>query len=98
MATMMTAALQGVLGEPIDVVHAVAHRWRYALPDPVAPTDALYDAQARIGAAGDWCAGPRVEGALLSGCALAGRVLTQAHVEHTSMHVPASLFDDVSGV
>ena len=62
------------------VVFSAAHRWRYALPDPVAPDAALYDPALRIGAGGDWCGGPRVEGALLSGMALAGRVLTHAHL------------------
>jgi len=36
------------------------------LPEPF-----LYDAQQGIGLAGDWCGGPRVEGAYLSGIALA---------------------------
>ena len=69
-----------VLDAPIQPVHAVAHRWRYALPDPVAPDAALYDAVTQLGAGGDWCGGPRVEGALLSGVALAGRVMTHAHL------------------
>jgi predicted NAD/FAD-dependent oxidoreductase len=34
----------------------------------------LWDAQARIGACGDWCLGPRVEAAFDSGEALAAAV------------------------
>lgn len=36
---------------------------------------ALIDAEARLGLGGDWIAGGRVEGAFLSGVALADRVL-----------------------
>jgi predicted NAD/FAD-dependent oxidoreductase len=50
-------------------------RWRFALPDPALTETCLFDADRGIGAAGDWCAGPRVEGAYLSGAALANRVL-----------------------
>ena len=51
--------------------HAQAHRWRYALPEPPLDSRCLYDPALGIGAAGDWCAGPRVEGAYLSGVAAA---------------------------
>ncbi|MDZ7632296.1 MAG: FAD-dependent oxidoreductase [Gemmatimonadaceae bacterium] len=79
-AADMTEAFQRVIGTTADPVHRVGHRWRYALPDPVAADAALYDAASGLGAGGDWCGGPRVEGALLSGLALAGRVLTYAHL------------------
>lgn len=67
------------LGANAAPVHRASHRWRYALVDPVTAECSLYDAALGIGAAGDWCGGPRVEGALLSGIALAGQVLTCAH-------------------
>ena len=54
---------------------SATQRWRFALPDPALPETCLYDAGRGIGAAGDWCGGPRVEGAYLSGAALASRVL-----------------------
>ncbi len=78
-ADAMTAAFQRVIGSTAPPLHSVAHRWRYALPDPVATDDALHDGMLGLGAGGEWCGGPRVEGALLSGMALAGRVLTHAH-------------------
>jgi renalase len=53
-----------------------AHRWRYALPPEPAPERCLADADRRLVAAGDWCGGPRVEGAWLSGRAAAERVLS----------------------
>jgi len=52
-----------------------AHRWRYALPVEPLASHCLFDAQLQLGACGDWCGGPRVEGAYLSGLALAGQVL-----------------------
>lgn len=52
-----------------------AHRWRFALPEPSLGTDCLFDPAARLGACGDWCLAPRLEGAFLSGVALAGRIL-----------------------
>ena len=79
-ADAMVAAFASATGISAAPVHAVAHRWRYALPDPVSADTALYDAALGLGAGGDWCGGPRIEGALLSGLALAGRVMTHAHV------------------
>ena len=55
--------------------HVVAHRWRYALPTEPLPDRYLFDRDLNIGACGDWCSGPRVEGAFLSGAALAERLL-----------------------
>ena len=67
--------LAGVLGS--GVVRAktsTMQRWAFARSP--APLDRpLFDDEARIGVGGDWTAGGRVEGAFLSGVALAGRVL-----------------------
>ncbi len=57
--------------------YAASHRWRYALPPEPLASPYLYDAQLRIGACGDWCGGPRVEGAFLSGQSLASRILAE---------------------
>ena len=55
-----------------------AHRWRYALPQESLPQRYLLDWDAKLGACGDWCGGPRVEGAFLSGIAMAQAVLEAA--------------------
>lgn len=47
-----------------------AHRWLYATPVRPLLERYLWDPVARIGAVGDWCQGPRFEGAYLSGAAL----------------------------
>jgi predicted NAD/FAD-dependent oxidoreductase len=52
-----------------------AHRWRYARADEPLDAGCLFDAERGIGVAGDWCRKSRVEGAFLSGEAVAGRVL-----------------------
>jgi predicted NAD/FAD-dependent oxidoreductase len=58
-----------------EVAHADAHRWRFAQPEPALAAPCLFDDGLGIGVAGDWCGGPRVEGAFLSGLALARRIL-----------------------
>lgn len=58
----------------------IAHRWRYAIPPEPLDSRSLFDPQLRIGACGDWCSGPRVEGAFLSGMSLAGQVLARVAV------------------
>ena len=52
-----------------------AHRWRYARVARPLGRPFLWDAQAGLGACGDWCLAGRVEAALLSGAALARRII-----------------------
>ena len=59
-------------------LHLDGQLWRYALPKPLADP-CLLDAELRLAACGDWCAGPRVEGAFLSGEAAAGSLLALRH-------------------
>ena len=51
-----------------------AHRWRYASSDPSIAIGSVWDAQTGIGMCGDWLNGGRVEGAWLSGQALAHEI------------------------
>jgi predicted NAD/FAD-dependent oxidoreductase len=55
--------------------YVACHLWRYAVPQQPLEDGCLYDADLQIGACGDWCRGPGVEDAFLSGMAMAGRVL-----------------------
>ncbi|RKH42983.1 FAD-dependent oxidoreductase [Corallococcus sp. AB050B] len=74
MAPRLVEAFGQALGRDVRAVEAVAHRWRFAMPSPPLDASALYDPALGLGACGDWCAGPRVEGAFLSGAALARRI------------------------
>ena len=60
---------------PQAPLHMVAHRWRFAMAEPVDGPDALWDANTRLGVAGDWLIAPRVEAAWLSGTRLACAIL-----------------------
>ena len=57
---------------------ATAHRWRYADTEPALTQGSWWDAQTRLGLCGDWLHGGKVEGAWLSGRALAQRLLKPA--------------------
>jgi predicted NAD/FAD-dependent oxidoreductase len=67
----MQRAFAARLGRPLVKSTVAAHRWRLALPVNPLPERFLLDREQGIGLAGDWCGGPRVEGAYLSGVALA---------------------------
>ena len=54
---------------------STAHRWRYAMPQEANSGWCFASPELQLGACGDWCSGPRVENAFLSGMAMAGRVL-----------------------
>ncbi|OYU74778.1 MAG: hypothetical protein CFE32_16670, partial [Alphaproteobacteria bacterium PA3] len=59
---------------PAAPTHLDAHRWLYALPQALMGEGARFDPALRLGIAGDWLHSPRVEGAWLSGRALAQAV------------------------
>ncbi|TWT46741.1 NAD(P)/FAD-dependent oxidoreductase [Botrimarina hoheduenensis] len=59
----------------VPIAYRAGHRWRYALPETPLAERAPSDAPRGLYAAGDWCGGPRVEGAFLSGLAAAEKVL-----------------------
>ena len=77
-AGLLAQALDRALGGKLGPVAAQrAHRWRYAQAlEPQASLSAL-DFDEGLGLAGDWLADGRIEGAWLSGVALAGRLMTQ---------------------
>lgn len=61
--------------KPVPVIYKKSHRWKYALAKEPASNECFFDEQLQIGACGDWANGSRVEGAFLSGMAIAGRLL-----------------------
>ena len=66
--------LAALLGGPVAATFATVHRWRYAMVETALDVPCLYDPAQALGAAGDWCLGPRIEAAFDSGRALAGRI------------------------
>ena len=69
----LRAAATDLFG-PIAFRETQMHRWRYAQPTQPLPEKYLWDADARLGCCGDWCGGPRVEGAIESGWSLASGI------------------------
>jgi hypothetical protein len=61
--------------QQLEPLHLSAHRWKYAFPANPASIPSFFDRNSGIVACGDWCNGPRVEGAFLSGMSAAGRIL-----------------------
>jgi predicted NAD/FAD-dependent oxidoreductase len=55
--------------------YLAGRRWLAASPANALSESFLWDAAQKIGAVGDWCAGPRIEGAFLSGRALAHAIV-----------------------
>ncbi len=76
----LTEEAERVTGSAMPALQiAKAHRWLYSRPTESLTNKSLWDDVHRLGACGDWCGGPRVEGALKSGMALAGQVLGSLH-------------------
>jgi renalase len=77
----LTAAFRDLVGDAaaVPVEHLAAHRWRFSLPVHALDEECLFDPERGLGACGDWCNGARVEGAYLSGLALAERMIAAAH-------------------
>ena len=75
LSNLIEAFWRATGSKPRAPSYAVSHRWRYAIPPQPLESRCLFDSRLKIGACGDWCSGPRVEGAFLSGMAMAGRVL-----------------------
>ena len=56
-------------------VSTSVHCWKPAIPINPINEDSLFDESMAIGACGDWCTAPRIEGAVLSGFSMADRVM-----------------------
>ncbi|WP_300554492.1 FAD-dependent oxidoreductase [Maricaulis sp.] len=74
----LTAMFVEIAGQALPVAaHGEAHRWRYARVTEPLGQPFVWEAGLGLGAAGDWCMGPRVEAAFQSGVALADAVLAE---------------------
>ena len=76
---MMTRQFGEVIGQPVEsVVLSQIQKWRYSMSraEPeMEQREFLLDADAGWAACGDWLCGGRVEGAFLSGAAVAGALM-----------------------
>jgi predicted NAD/FAD-dependent oxidoreductase len=61
--------------EGAAVTHFAGHRWRYSQASRLHPDPCVFNPQLQLGVCGDGFGAPGVEGAFLSGHALAGRLL-----------------------
>ena len=61
---------------------ASVHCWKHALPINPISKDSLFEESVAIGACGDWCTAPRIEGAVLSGFSMADRVMKYFGKQH----------------
>ncbi|MEP6608398.1 MAG: hypothetical protein ABJA83_06935 [Burkholderiaceae bacterium] len=73
-ASLLAQALAERFNFGFRPAFVAAHRWLYATPVRPLMERFLWDAGSRMGAAGDWCQGPRLEGAYLSGDALGAAI------------------------
>lgn len=62
------------IGEQKPISSSV-HCWKHAAPINPVHEDCLFVESDAIGACGDWCTAPRIEGAVLSGFSMADRVM-----------------------
>jgi hypothetical protein len=73
----LVALVDKAVGRPLPTpIFATTHRWRYAEVARVAPAGHRWNAERGVGICGDWTEASGVEGAWLSGVALAGRIMT----------------------
>ena len=75
---------------PLRPELSFVHRWGYARALRPLDRGALFDEDLRVGLGGDWTCGGRVEGAFLSGVALAGRVLGLTEAARVSVTADGS--------
>ena len=77
-------ALLDAFWEAIDIeaskpASASVHCWKHAVPINPISEDSLFVEDKAIGACGDWCTAPRIEGAVLSGFSMADRLMKYIH-------------------
>lgn len=77
----------------VRVLRVRAHLWRYAQGQLPEARGALFDATTLLAVCGDWVNGSRVEGALTSGVAAAGRLLGVVKARE----LPSELHDALVG-
>ncbi|MFA9420293.1 MAG: NAD(P)/FAD-dependent oxidoreductase [Gammaproteobacteria bacterium] len=75
MHALLDAFWQATDLDPVKPISSSVHCWKHAVPINPISEDSLFDENQAIGACGDWCTAPRIEGAVLSGFSMADRVM-----------------------
>jgi renalase len=75
MHALLDAFWQATDLDPVKPISSSVHCWKHAAPINPISEDSLFDEKQAIGACGDWCTAPRIEGAVLSGFSMADRVM-----------------------
>lgn len=75
MHALLDAFFEAVDISPVKPKSSNVHCWKHALPINPIDQDSLFDESVALGACGDWCTAPRIEGAVLSGFSMADRVM-----------------------
>lgn len=90
-AGRLTKTFFDAAGRPtVEPLIVSAHCWRHARTANPLEEECLWDPEEKIGVCGDWCCRSRIEGAFLSGAALAGRILGAAGTWQESSRKGAS--------
>lgn len=84
MHSLLEAFWQATDLTPVKPVSSSVHCWKHALPINPINEDSLFDETMAIGACGDWCTAPRIEGAVLSGFSMADRVMKYIYKNQNS--------------
>jgi hypothetical protein len=79
MHAMLDAFFEACDIEQVKPVSSNVHCWKHATPINTLDQDCLFDERYAMGACGDWCTSPRIEGAVLSGFSMADRIMKYIH-------------------
>jgi len=82
MSALLDAFWEATDLDPHKPESASVHCWKHALPINPISEDSLFDEARALGACGDWCTAPRIEGAVLSGFSMADRVMKYIRKYH----------------
>ena len=76
--SLLDAFFEGSGHPPADPIYCRTRYWRSAAASNPLNVGCLWDEDLKIGLCGDWCQMSRLEGAVLSGMAISGRILSMS--------------------
>jgi hypothetical protein len=82
MHAMLDAFWEATDLDPHKPAASSVHCWKHAVPINPINEDSLFEESQALGACGDWCTAPRIEGAVLSGFSMADRIMKYIHKKY----------------